>query len=204
MPDGLPAALERPAAAVLLAMLFIPVFVPVGLAVVMTSKGPVFYRQKRVGRNGVPFVLLKFRTMRQGGGGPSVTARGDARVTAVGRFLRRSKIDELPQLINVMRGEMAFVGPRPEVAKFVDRWPDWAAPLLTVKPGITDPTSVAWVDEEVALAGQRDVEAYYVESLMPLKLEASLAYLQARSAWRDVMVLWQTASRLLRRSERQP
>ena len=197
MPNGLPAWVERPVAALALALLLVPVLLPVGLAVVVTSRGPVFYRQRRVGLGCVPFVLLKFRTMRQDAGGPSVTAGGDARVTAVGRVLRRSKLDELPQLVNVMRGEMALVGPRPEVPKFVERWPGWAAPLLTVRPGITDPTSVAFANEEASLAGQRDVETYYVETLMPHKLEASLAYQQARTPWRDVRVLWQTAVRLL-------
>ena len=197
MPNGLPAWVERPAAAVALTLLLVPVLLPVGLAVATTSRGPVFYRQVRVGLGGVPFVLLKFRTMREGSGGPSVTAGGDARITAVGRFLRRSKLDELPQLVNVMRGEMAFVGPRPEVPKFVERWPGWAAPLLTVRPGITDPTSVAWANEEASLASQDDVETYYVETLMPHKLEASMAYLKTRTPWRDVRVLWQTAVRLI-------
>jgi lipopolysaccharide/colanic/teichoic acid biosynthesis glycosyltransferase len=198
VPNGLPQAVERPVAAAAVALLFLPVLVPVALAVVATSKGPVLYRQMRVGKGGAPFELLKFRTMRTGAGGPSVTAGGDGRVTPVGRVLRRTKLDELPQLINVMRGDMSFVGPRPEVQKFVDCWPGWAEPLLSVRPGITDPSSVAWVDEERHLSGRQDVEAYYVQTLMPLKLQASLAYVHTRTAWQDLAVLVSTAARLVR------
>ena len=148
---GLPRAADVVLALAGLA-LSLPVLALAGLAVALSSKGPVLFRQERVGRHGVGFLLLKLRTMRQDAVGPAVTAGGDPRVTPVGRFLRRSKIDELPQLWNVLSGEMALVGPRPEVPEYVDSSdPGWRR-VLEVRPGMTDPVSLRLRFEEDLLA----------------------------------------------------
>ncbi len=171
-----------------------PLLLLAGLAVAASSRGPVLFRQERIGRGGHPFVLLKFRTMTQGGAGLRVTAAGDARVTAVGRWLRRSKLDELPELWNVLRGEMSFVGPRPEVAEYVDSEdPRWRR-VLAARPGLTDPTTLRLRNEEQLLAavgGDRDT--FYREVLQPFKLAGYIEYLERRSAWGDLAVLWRTA-----------
>ena len=174
-----------------------PVIVLAGLAVKASSRGPAFFRQERVGRGGGSFTLWKLRTMRGGGGGPQVTARGDSRVTGVGRFLRRTKLDELPQLWNVVRGDMSFVGPRPEVPRYVDRAnPLWDL-VLAVRPGITDPVTLELRDEEALLAGAADPESFYREELQPDKLRRYAEYLSRRTAWTDLNVVWKTVTALL-------
>ena len=140
-----------------------PLLVAIALAVLLGSGWPVLFRQTRVGQRGKAFQLLKFRTMRNGKSGPSITARGDSRITGVGRFLRKFKLDELPQLWNVVRGEMSLVGPRPEVPEFVDmNNPVWRS-VLQVRPGITDPASIAFRNEEEILAKAADPIAFYEE-----------------------------------------
>jgi lipopolysaccharide/colanic/teichoic acid biosynthesis glycosyltransferase len=170
-----------------------PLILVAGAGVVVTSGLPVFFRQKRVGRGGRPFTLIKLRSMRSSRGGPQVTARGDSRVTPFGRFLRRSKLDELPELWNVLRGEMSFVGPRPEVPEFVDSGnPLWAR-VLRARPGLTDPMTVSLRDEESLMAGvEGDREAFYRKVLQPLKLQGYCEYLDRRSWRTDLGVLWQT------------
>lgn len=159
----------------------------------MTSGFPVFFRQTRVGRFGRPFVLVKLRTMRPSGNGPMVTARGDQRVTALGRFLRRSKLDELPELWNILRGDMALVGPRPEVPELVDSGNPLWNEVLSVRPGLTDPTTVSLVDEEALMAAvEGDRERYYREVLQPAKLQGYVEYLRNRSWHSDLGVLAKT------------
>jgi lipopolysaccharide/colanic/teichoic acid biosynthesis glycosyltransferase len=170
-----------------------PVLLLIGLAVTLETGLPVLFRQIRVGRNGEPFHLLKFRTMRAGKSGLSITVRGDSRVTRVGRVLRKFKLDELPQLWNVVRGEMSLVGPRPEVPEFVDmKNPVWRS-VLRVRPGITDPASILYRNEEELLAKAPNPVEFYEETLLPTKLALNLAYLEKQSFWGDVGVIWQTA-----------
>ena len=174
-----------------------PVIAVCALAVIATSGRPAFFRQRRVGRGGRPFELVKLRSMRPSAGGPPVTARGDDRVTPVGRFLRRTKLDELPELWNVLRGEMSFVGPRPEVPGLVDLDdPRWAE-ILQVRPGLTDPVTLSLRDEEGLMARQEDPERYYRETLQPLKLAGYRNYLERRTWRSDFGVIWDTISALL-------
>ena len=164
------------------------------LATLVTSRGPVLFRQQRIGRYGHPFVLYKVRTMTLSQGGPQVTAGDDVRVTLVGRFLRKTKLDELPELWNVLKGEMSLVGPRPEVECYVDlESPAWQH-VLTARPGITDPVTLRLRNEERLLAEiDGDREAFYLHTLQPYKLKAYSEYLNARNAWVDIKVLLQTS-----------
>ncbi len=164
------------------------VLAPLGIVLAaiirLADGGPALFVQRRVGRDGQLFSMLKFRTMVPGAErrGALVTAAGDARVTNVGRWLRRTKLDELPQLWNVLMGDMALVGPRPEVSRFVERYSESERRVLAVRPGLTDPATLAFVDEEERLRGASDPERMYVEELMPAKLRLNLEYM-ARASW---------------------
>lgn len=180
-----------------------PVLGAVGLAVRLDSPGPVFFRQERVGRGGQTFRIHKFRTMRTSHDGRLVSATGDARVTRVGRLLRRSKLDELPQLIDVLSGNMSLVGPRPEVPVYVAQWPpELRDVILSVRPGITDPATIDHRNEADELALAVDPEAYYVDELIPLKTAADAEYVRTRSMGKDLAVLARTARAVVRRSPR--
>jgi lipopolysaccharide/colanic/teichoic acid biosynthesis glycosyltransferase len=161
--------------------------------------GPIFYRAVRVGEGGVPYTTLKLRTMRAGRGaeGAAITAADDARVTRLGRTLRATKVDELPQLWNVIKGQMSLVGPRPEDPRFVDWTQPLHATVFTARPGITGPAQIAYRHEESLLAGD-DVERTYVERILPKKLELDAAYLQDRSITGDLVILAQTIRAVLR------
>jgi len=178
-----------------LLLLAVP-FAVIGLAVRMESRGGAFFRQERIGKGGVPFEILKFRTMHVDDEGAAVTAQGDSRITRVGRFLRRHKLDELPQLWNVLKGEMSLVGPRPEVPEFAFLLPEQER-VWSVRPGITDPTSLHLRDEEGLLATQADPETYYREVLLPQKTAAYLHYLEERSLGYDVGVVFKTVWAIL-------
>ena len=171
-----------------------PVLVVVAIAVALSSPGPVLHRAQRVGRGGQPFTLYKFRTMVRdaAASGPGVTAGGDARITKVGRVLRRTKLDELPQLVNVLLGDMSLVGPRPEDERYVELYTPEQRRILDVRPGITSPASITYRDEEAVLRGADDLEAAYRE-LMAEKIRIDLAYLERRSVRSDLGVLWRTA-----------
>ena len=176
-----------------------PLLAAIAIAIASLMGRPVLYVQERIGRSGRPFRLLKFRTMRPDDGrGPCVTASGDPRVTPLGRLLRRSKLDELPQLVNVLRGEMSVVGPRPELRRYVDGYDDWQRGVLRARPGLTDPASIAYRDEESRLAsvepGRR--EAAYVSEIVPEKLRLNLAYLDHASFWSDLAVIASTVRAL--------
>src|SRR5205814_923017 len=167
-------------------------------AVRLSGPGPILFRQARVGRGGGPFDILKFRTMRVSQRpGPLLTTAGDPRVTRVGRVLRRWKLDELPQLINVLRGEMSFVGPRPEVPRYVDMFAETYRELLAVRPGITDPASVAFRDEEALLGRSPNAEELYVHEILPRKLELSQAYVRQRSLGLDLRLMARTVAAIL-------
>ncbi len=168
------------------------------VAILATSGRPVFFRQFRVGRAGRPFRLVKLRSMRASSSGPSVTARGDARVTPVGRWLRRTKLDELPELWNVLRGDMSFVGPRPEVPEYVDLDNPLWADVLQVRPGLTDPMTLTLRDEEALLeVVEGDRDRYYRETLQPQKLAGYRAYLERRTWRTDFRVIYDTIAALL-------
>ena len=169
-----------------------PLLLVACLAVVLDSAGPPLFRHERVGRGGRRFLLWKLRTMRAGDG-PEVTAAGDSRVTRVGRVLRRLKLDELTQLLNVLKGEMSFVGPRPEVPALVDLTSETWKRVLSVRPGITDPVTLALKDEEALLAAVvGDRERFYRETLQPYKLRGYMDYIQKRTAWTDLAVIAKT------------
>jgi len=168
-----------------------PFFLVIALAVKLSGPGPVFFRQTRVGQAGRRFGMLKFRSMISvvEHTGPLVTASGDARVTAVGRLLRRRKIDELPQLVNVLRGEMTLVGPRPEVPRYVDIYRDRYASILRHRPGITSACALAMLREEHILGESDDPESYYINVILPWKIEAYRCELAQQSFWRDMRTL---------------
>ncbi len=184
-----------------------PLFFACAAAVRLSSAGPILFRQERIGRRGKPFTLYKFRTMLIDRDGAQVTATGDRRVTAVGAVLRKTKLDELPELWNVLNGTMALVGPRPEVPRYVDLGdPLWAA-VLQVRPGITSPMAVHLRDEEAVMAGVEPErrERFYVDTLMRYKLLSHLEYLQQRTPVTDLTLLAQTALAILaRRAAHQP
>lgn len=163
---------------------------------------PVLFRHERVGRCFEPFDLLKFRTMRSSEAGLSITVAEDDRITSLGGFLRRWKLDETPQLLNVLRGDMSLVGPRPEVVDFVELFPVEYAELLRVRPGITDPASLEFRHEQDALNTLSDPLQTYIGSILPQKLELSLRYTRTRTMWTDLQILAMTGTRLFSKPEK--
>jgi lipopolysaccharide/colanic/teichoic acid biosynthesis glycosyltransferase len=170
-----------------------PILGILALAVKLSSPGPVFYKATRVGRGGELIKVYKFRSMVTGAdkAGPGVTTSGDARVTPIGRILRRYKLDELPQLLNVLRGDMSLVGPRPEDPRYVALYTPEQRLVLQVAPGITSPASLYYRDEETLLQGQ-DWETQYVQQIMPAKLEIDLNYVKNANLGEDVKIIWKT------------
>ncbi len=189
---GIPRPVEAMAA---LAGLIIaaPVLALAALGIAFTSRGRIIFRQSRVGQGGRIFILYKFRTMRMGQVGPQVTAGDDSRITYVGRMLRKTKMDELPELWNVLKGDMSLVGPRPEVPRYVDLTNSKWQRVLKVRPGITDPLTLRLRNEEELLAKVKgDRERFYLGTLQPFKLRGYLEYLQRRSWQNDMRILWST------------
>lgn len=190
------------AAVVGLALAGIPM-VAIAAIIKVGSPGPVLYRGRRVGRYGAPFSMLKFRTMvvdAERLGGPSTTG-DDPRITTIGRFLRRYKLDELPQLLNVLNGTMSLVGPRPEVQQYVDMYTAEEQPILNVRPGITDFASLWNSDEGAVLAGHPDPEKAYLTLIRPTKLRLQLRYVREQSVMTDLRILAATlATVVLRRT----
>lgn len=174
-------------------IVLLPLLLILGLVIFGSSRGGILFRQTRVGRDGRPFTLYKFRSMRAGGNGPRVTAGGDSRVTTVGRVLRKTKLDELPELWNVLTGDMSFVGPRPEVAEYVDlENPLWRR-VLSARPGLTDPVTLRLRNEEELLASvEGDRLRFYEDVLVPYKLAGYAEYLESRTAWSDLIVIGRT------------
>ncbi len=170
-------------------LLLMPVFAGVAVVIITDDGPPVLFRQARVGRKGKLFRIWKFRTMRHGSQGGVITASGDARVTRAGEWFRKYKLDELPQLLNVLKGDMGLVGPRPEVPEHVQfEAPMWQA-ILQVRPGITDLATLLYRDEEKILGACHDPDAFYRESVLPTKLSWNLAYLLSRSFWLDLKLI---------------
>lgn len=179
-------------------VVLLPLLVVVAILIKLDSRGPVFYRQVRVGHRGRPFTILKLRSMyvesdRTGG---ALTVRSDPRVTRVGRWLRRSKLDELPQLVNVLLGHMSLVGPRPEVPKYVALYTPEQRRVLEVRPGITDLASITFRDENDLLNAADDPERVYVDEILPKKLAISLEYVDRRGIIEDFRIMWHTVSRV--------
>ena len=179
-------------------LVLLPLFLVVALSVKLDSRGPVFFRQERIGKNFKPFRILKFRSMTTDASekGPSITVGGDKRVTRVGRFLRKYKIDELPQLLNVLRGEMSFVGPRPEVGKYVELFRKDYEKLLTISPGITDPASIHFSDEESVLSSSGNWEDMYTTKILPEKIRLATAYVENHNMVDDIKLIFKTFSRI--------
>jgi len=175
-------------------ILFSPLLLIVAFFIKMEDRGPVFYRGRRVGRNGRPFRIFKFRTMVLNAdkiGGPS-TADDDPRITRTGKFIRKFKLDELPQLINVLIGDMSLVGPRPEVQHYVDMYTEEEKVILSVRPGITDWASIWNPDEGAILAGSPDPEKAYMEKIRPNKLKLQLKYVHEHTFFVDLRILFET------------
>lgn len=171
-----------------------PLFVFLSLWVGLGSKGGVFYKQKRVGRFNKDFTLYKFRSMRVGSDKKGLLTIGgkDSRVTKAGFFIRKYKLDELPQLLNVLKGDMSFVGPRPEVRKYVDMYTERQLKVLDVRPGITDLASIKYRNENDLLAAADNPEKYYIDVVMQDKLALNLQYIETRSFFGDIKLILQT------------
>ncbi len=183
-------------------VLLAPLLLVIAAWVRLDSPGPALFRQERVGRGGRPFRIHKFRTMIADAPqrGPALTVGDDARITRAGRWLRRHRLDELPQLIDVLKGDMSLVGPRPEVPRYVAQYPAALRDdVLALKPGLTDPVSLAHLDESALLARAADPEREYVQVVLPRKLELSLDYARRATVFSDLRVLWRTAATLLGR-----
>ena len=185
--------------AVLGLLLLAPLLLGVALAIKLVDGDPVLFRQDRVGRFGRTFRILKFKTMRHdpAGGGPLITAAGDPRVTRLGGWLRRTKLDELPQLVNIVRGEMSFVGPRPEVPAYVRQYSAAQRAVLRLVPGLTDPASIAFIDEERRLATAADPAAFYLCEVMPTKIVANLVYARSAGLLSDLGIILATVGRIV-------
>lgn len=179
-----------------------PLFLVIAVWIKLDSKGPVFFRQVRVGRNGKPFRIHKFRTM--GVNSESVgrlTVGNDSRVTRSGHFLRKSKIDELPQLIDVVVGNMSLVGPRPEVQEFIDCYPsEVRRVVLSVRPGITDLASIEMVDENEILAKYTDSRKAYIEQILPIKQQYYVDYVRNNSLFEDINIIFKTIYKIVNRN----
>ena len=175
-------------------VLLLPLIVPIAIWIKLSSKGPLFYVQKRVGKDFKEFDLYKFRSMIVDADkvGPSVTSGDDPRITKVGKIIRRTKIDELPQLLNVLKGDMSLVGPRPEVMKFVEQKKAEYKKVLSVKPGITDNAAIEFRDEETIMQQYDDKEKAYIDIVLPQKIELYYKYIDNISLINDIVLILKT------------
>lgn len=181
-------------------LLVFPLLVVAALAIRFESPGPAFFLQERVGYRGKTFQIIKFRTMRRNAPseGPQITVGADPRITRIGHLLRKSKLDELPQLINVLKGEMSLVGPRPEVPAFMARYtPEQRSVILSVRPGITDFAAIEFSDEAEILARAKDPETAYVDEVMPRKFALYKRYVDERSLWLDIQLIGRTVAKIV-------
>lgn len=182
----------------LVLLVLFPVLLVISILILLDSKGGIFYAQERVGRGGRTFRLLKFRTMHPNSDKLQITVgHRDPRITSVGYYLRKFKIDEFPQLINILKGEMSVVGPRPEVPKYVKLYTEEQRRVLSVKPGLTDYASLLYVNESELLEGAENPEKVYVEEIMPHKLSLNLKYIQERNFLNDLSLIFKTIGRIL-------
>lgn len=183
----------------LVLLLLLPFWLIIAMAIVLESRGGVFYRQIRVGKDNKDFYLYKFRTMRTGSDQKGLLTVGerDSRITRVGYFLRKYKIDEFPQLLNVLKGDMSIVGPRPEVRKYVDMYTPEQMRVLSVRPGLTDLASIQYVHENELLAASDNPEKTYIEEVMPAKLALNLQYIDSQSVLGDIKLICKTFAAIL-------
>lgn len=181
-------------------LILLPFFICISVAIVIGSGFPVFYKQVRVGQDGREFRLFKFRTMRPDADSKGLLTVGgrDPRVTSIGYYLRKFKIDELPQLLNVLIGDMSIVGPRPEVKKYVDLYTSEQKQVLSVKPGITDYASIRFINENDLLARSSDPERLYVEEIMPSKLQLNIKYIKEKGFLTDMSIILETFKKIVR------
>ncbi|GAA4451803.1 O-antigen biosynthesis protein WlbG [Novipirellula rosea] len=181
-------------------LLLSPLLIVIAVIIRFTSSGPVLFQQTRVGRQLRPFKILKFRTMVENAPslGPAITSGGDPRITRIGRLLRKTKLDELPQLFNILKGDMSLVGPRPEVPKYVEMFEDDFRQILIVRPGLTDLASIKYRDESTVLAQAEDPEREYITRILPDKIELAKQYVRHSSIALDVRVILQTLLQLFR------
>ena len=172
----------------------IPFFIIAAILVKLDSSGPVFFTQERIGKDFKPFKIYKFRTMKKVGeqDGPKITIKGDNRITGIGRLLRKYKIDELPQLLNVLKGDMSFVGPRPEISEYVYLFKTAYGKLLSIRPGITDPASICYSNEEILLSGSDNWEENYRKVVLPEKIKLSLQYVDDHNIITDLRLIVKT------------
>ena len=181
-------------------ILLTPLLLVIAAVVAAESRGGAFYHQERIGRHGVPFRLHKFRSMQVHREGAQVTlGTSDPRITSVGRVLRKYKLDELPQLWNVVKGDMSLVGPRPEVAKYVELYTNEMREVLDVRPGLTDPASIAGFDEGERLEAAADPERHYREVILPEKVQQQLAYVRSATFGSDIRIIARTFFRIFKR-----
>lgn len=208
LPRGFYANYGKRAVDILLAtsglILLAPVFGLVACCIKLTSRGPIWFRQIRIGKDGRPFHILKFRSMVTQAivNNDRITVAGDSRVTAVGKLLRHYKVDELPQLWNIIRGHMSLVGPRPELPHYVSAYTPEQRVVLSARPGITDPASLAYRYEEELLAEQSDPEQFYRTKILPDKLARNVAYLQKVTLRMDIGIILRTVSSAFASSEK--
>jgi len=175
-----------------------PLLVLISVVILFDSKGGVFYKQIRIGKNQRPFILYKFRTMERDVINLSlVTLKNDSRITMAGRFLRKFKIDELPQLFNVIKGDMSLVGPRPEVPRWVEKYNDEQKRILNFKPGITSYASIIYRNENELLSRQKDPEKYYIEKILPHKIKLDLKYSEHSNLCKDIKIIWRTIKKVI-------
>lgn len=181
-------------------LLLSPLFIIVAIWIVLDDPGPIFYRQQRVGKNGMDFGLLKFRSMRVGADKMSLITIGDRdpRVTRAGYYIRKYKLDELPQLWNVLIGNMSLVGPRPEVRRYVDLYTPEQQKVLTVRPGITDYASIEYIDENTLLAQSKDPDKTYIEEIMPAKIALNMRYIEHQTIGEYLKILFLTLTKIIR------
>ncbi|MGZ3866710.1 MAG: sugar transferase [Bacteroidia bacterium] len=181
-------------------LFFSPFLILIAIAIMVDSRGGIFYKQVRVGKNNVDFKILKFRTMKVNSDKSGLLTVGarDNRITRVGYFLRKYKLDELPQLFNVLSGEMSFVGPRPEVRKYVEMYNAEQKKVLDVKPGITDYASIEYSNENEVLAKSNTPEQTYINEIMPHKLSLNLKYINEQSFFTDVRIIFRTIFKVVK------
>jgi lipopolysaccharide/colanic/teichoic acid biosynthesis glycosyltransferase len=177
-----------------------PLMLVIALLIMLDSKGGVIFRQKRIGKNGKPFYILKFRTMKPDAekSGQLTVGGKDSRITRTGYFLRKYKLDELPQLFNVLKGDMSFVGPRPEVPKYVELYTDEQRQILKVKPGITDYASIEYINENEILGQSNNPEETYIKEIMPQKIALNLKYIREKGGfWKDIKIILLTLKKII-------
>lgn len=180
--------------------ILLPFFIIIGLLLVIDSPGGVFYKQARVGKNNIDFYLFKFRSMRTGADKKGLLTVGgrDSRITRMGYFIRKYKIDELPQLLNVFLGDMSLVGPRPEVPKYVDLYNEKQKQVLSVKPGITDYASIEYSNENELLGKVENPEQVYIDEIMPAKLKLNLKYIEEQGISTDLKIIFKTIGKIIK------